>query len=364
MNISIIVPFHSNELLFYMCLASLKRTVPQGVEIILVLNNEDQSQLPRVRASKNIRPIYVEENLGYSRAINLGASEARGNYLVFCDSDTFVLPGWLEAHARHHQKFRRTGITSGKIISSRTGRLLDFGIGRTFYNHFHPFRHASAESEWATRDHRVQMACSANMMISKETFFEVGMLDEKLVYFYQDVDLSLRLKDIGRECWVIAGAEVFHKGAFASRSRPAVQVDERGYYTAKNVTRLEADFDHYLDLSVSAFRRAQKFAQEYHLVNLATVHQSTILETLSAHLRFAGRTSFNLSKRDTEAICLLESLDAPLLRSRSPLIFFVDTLLSLRHNALWATCRQGRYDLAVDRHANVCLFDDLVAGRF
>jgi GT2 family glycosyltransferase len=364
MQTSIIVPFHSNELLLRLCLAALIRTTSAiESEIIVVLNNRNPGALPKLRASRKMRPLYFEDDLGYSRAANLGAQEAKGDYLAFCDSDTLPFPGWVEGHLSKHGESRATGITSAKILSAHTGRLLDFGIGRTPYNHFHPFRGSKPDNQLAGHDRRVQMACSANMMISRQIFFELGMFDENLVHFYQDVDLCLRLKDLGRECHVLASSVAFHKGRFGSKPRPALQADERGYYTAKNIERFQSDFELYLTLTLESFGRNYTLAREYLLIDLSTINNSIFLPFLGKKFHIADTVRCPQVIRDSESICLLGSLSHNVIQSRWPLLFFVDSFLSLRHNSLWLVSRSNMSDLVIDRHANVSRFTDIVSGH-
>jgi glycosyltransferase involved in cell wall biosynthesis len=83
-------------------LAALARQTYSGAWEVLVVDNgcRDRSveiasawseRLPALR----VVPAHGRRSLNHAR--NVGAWEARGDYLAFCDADDVVMPGWLEA---------------------------------------------------------------------------------------------------------------------------------------------------------------------------------------------------------------------------------------------------------------------------
>ena len=89
---SVIVPFHSNLNLLTVCINALSKVLDfSESEIIIVDNNIEGSQIaPELEIDKKCKIISKAENLMYPRAINLGAANASGDYLIFCDADTCV----------------------------------------------------------------------------------------------------------------------------------------------------------------------------------------------------------------------------------------------------------------------------------
>ena len=66
-------------------------------EVIVVLNNARQRVEDAVRQTVQV-PGVIESavNLGFAGGCNLGASVARGEYLVLLNDDAIVEPGWLD----------------------------------------------------------------------------------------------------------------------------------------------------------------------------------------------------------------------------------------------------------------------------
>ena len=99
MDLSIIIPSYNTKELLRECLLSI---IGQDIEkityeIIVVDNNSKDSscemlekEFPKVILIKN------KENLGFSKANNLGIKKTKGRYVLFLNSDTIVNEKVLE----------------------------------------------------------------------------------------------------------------------------------------------------------------------------------------------------------------------------------------------------------------------------
>jgi len=360
MDLSVIIPFHSDKASLDICLRTLLPTLPVEAEVIVVVNNTDEAAVSFNFDENRLRILRFRESLGYSRSINIGAKAAKGRYLAFSDVDTSYTGGWLQAHLKLHRENLDVGITSSKLIEPRLGRIADFGIGLTRYSHFHPFFDRPHDFPLTLMNRRVQMACSASMLISRDLFLAVGGLDEELVDFYQDVDLCLRLKDFKKQCWVVPDAIVFHKGKSAQSSRLTYQIDVRGLYFAKNFARMEVDIKDHLTEGIDWFFSRSRIERDYVLVDLTTIADREFYYAIIKE-RFPIADVYRCPQleRDAPDICLLSIAGGNLTTLRAPLLFLVDRHTALARNALWSKLRQSSADVIVDRHANVASFNDL-----
>jgi hypothetical protein len=208
------------------------------------------------------------------------------------------------------------------------------------------------------------MACSAVMMIERELFFRVGGFDQSLRYFYQDVDLCLRLKREKREVWVVADAVAYHRGGSSSVVRAPFQIDERAYYTVKNAALMEIDYPRYLGEALTPYLDHLSSGGPFGLVNLSTtVDPTDVLEVLTQYTALKPLARWTPPARDVESITLSDVVETNVLRHKGPLLIFVDRHLSLRFNGLWRAARDTRADIVIDRHANVFLFDQVAEVR-
>ena len=309
--------------------------------------------------------LHYEVALGYAAAINRGVEKARSHYLLFCDADTFFPHGgWVAKHLELRGTNPIIGITSSKLINYRTDRILDFGIGRTRLSNFHPCRDALVSDPRVQNSRPVQMACSAVMMIERELFLRVGGFDESLRYYYQDVDLCLRLKKEKREVWVVADAIAYHRGGSSSLTRAPFQIDERAHYSVKNAAFMEIDYLRYLNEALVPYLDHITSSGPFRLVNLSTmIDVNDALEIIAKYSAIQPLAAWTPPNRDIESITLPDVVETMVLRHRGPLLIFVDRFLSLRFNALWRSARDTSADIVVDRHANVFLFDQITELR-
>lgn len=360
---SIIVPFHSNERLLRLCLRTLRATVPPDVEKIVVLNNHRAEQLPSDLGASDLRVVRHEESLGYSRAVNIGAGLARGRTLVFCDADTFYAGEWFSGLTHFHRSTPNVGLASSRLLDPRTGRVLDYGVAFTKYNAPHPQRDVRADAPPVARPRLVQAACSANMIIDADLFSRVGMFDENLHNAYMDLDLCLRLKESGRDCWVVSQSTAFHRGDSAHTHRAAYWADVKATFAAKNAGRIRQDMHRYFEESLAAFRLTHEFAAGYLLIDLSSViDRSWHYDVLREHIKLLSIYDYYPGARDLANIPLIDHLGINVLESRTAILYLADRFVSLQPNRMWLDMRCRKDDLVVDRNANVALLAEVVNG--
>ena len=361
---SIIIPFHSSERLLRLCLKSILNSVPADVEKILVINNHREEEIPRKINSRLLRVVRYQQSLGYSRAINAGASVARGQTLVFCDADTFYSGNWFSNLVGFHKRTKNIGLASSRLLDPRTARVSDFGIGFTRYNAPHPYRDVRPDHPFVSKPRLVQAASSANMIIDAKLFTKIGAFDEDLHNAYSDLDLCLRLNEAGLQCWVVNESTVFHRGASAATHRGSYWADVKALFASKNATRLHHDMQQYFDQSLRHHRDSKGFASKYLLIDLSSVvDRDWHHDLLREYVGLVSVYDYSPGLRDLATISLIDHLGLNALESRTALLYFVDRFMSLEQNRMWFDMRVRKDDLVVDRNANVALLAEVVSAH-
>lgn len=95
--ISVIVPVYNAENYLHLCIGSLLTQTHKNLEIILVNDGSKDSSLNICReyADKDKRIKVIDKpNTGVSDTRNIGIEAAKGEYIMFCDSDDCVAPDW------------------------------------------------------------------------------------------------------------------------------------------------------------------------------------------------------------------------------------------------------------------------------
>lgn len=130
-----------------------------------------------IGAATSARLVDASDVEGIPAVRNLGAREARGRVLAWCDADDAVRTGWVRAMAE-----LQAGLAGGRILAWRPDGSPDhaaFGPGLTAT----PY---------------LPHAGNCNLAVVREHFFEVGAYDESLpVYGCEDVDISWRIQEAG-----------------------------------------------------------------------------------------------------------------------------------------------------------------------
>lgn len=92
--ISIIIPFKKGKRYLRDCLDSLCQQNLENSEIILIINGNDEENIPQFikeyEDKLNIRTEYFPEKIGAAGARNIGLEIAQGKYVYFMDSDDYL----------------------------------------------------------------------------------------------------------------------------------------------------------------------------------------------------------------------------------------------------------------------------------
>lgn len=97
--VSIIVPVYNSEKTLNRCVDSILNQTFHDWELLLIDDgSSDQSGkiCDQYAAIDSRIKVFHKENGGVSSARNVGLANAVGKYIVFCDSDDWVYPSWLD----------------------------------------------------------------------------------------------------------------------------------------------------------------------------------------------------------------------------------------------------------------------------
>ena len=97
--VSVIVPVYNVAQYLDMCLQSISNQTYENIEVLLIVgkSNDDSAEICKEWCGKDCRFRYIREAIsGLGNARNQGVQEAAGEYLVFIDSDDYVLDTYIE----------------------------------------------------------------------------------------------------------------------------------------------------------------------------------------------------------------------------------------------------------------------------
>jgi GT2 family glycosyltransferase len=194
--ISIIVLSHNNWHYTETCIKSIyQNTRFPEFEIIIVDNASDQetrNSLGQLTAAHdNLSVIFNPKNYGFAKANNLGAKQAKGDYLVFLNNDTIVSEGWLGRLLSHLQNIPDAGMVGPvtNAIGNEAKIAVDYSEPTIeAVNQFANYRAEHFSGQYF-KIRNLALYCS---IISKELFDRIGGLDERYkIGMFEDDDLAM-----------------------------------------------------------------------------------------------------------------------------------------------------------------------------
>jgi len=212
--VSVIVLNYNGKKYLDSCLASLSRMdyPEEKLELILVDNGSTDGSVAYVKASFPwVRIVRNHRNLGFTKANNIGATEAGGQYVAFLNNDMRVDSRWLTELVGPMDRERGVVCTASKILSW-DGKTIDFvGGALNFYGHAFQLGYQRSNIEEYTEERPLLFACGGAMLINREVFLGCGGFDEDYFAFFEDVDLGWRLWILGHKVLFAPKAVVYHK---------------------------------------------------------------------------------------------------------------------------------------------------------
>jgi GT2 family glycosyltransferase len=219
---------------------------PMPYECIVVDNrspNRDPAEIRMVEAALDRlrgeqgdaaagRLILHTENAGYSKGVNLAFTHSRGRWILVSNPDLEFTAGLIPALQRHLERDPRAGCTVPKGFwdDARTVRLPPNTLPTlgdllwTTLGEFWPAvsrRYSrrllrSCMRVWlAERPLPLPMMSGCLFLIERSFFESVGGMDERFPLYYEDADLSVRIRKAGRLVVQVPDAKLVH---FVNRS--------------------------------------------------------------------------------------------------------------------------------------------------
>lgn len=215
MKVSFIIPLYNCLPLTQAMLASLRATLPSGLEGEIIFVDDGSTDGTRAWLKDlppSCRAILNEKNLGFAGACNRGAAAATGDLLFFLNNDLVLLPRWLEPILAVFDRFPDAGLVGNVQLNAATGAVDHAGI---YFNHQGKPAHRTdlpVTTRWlgwpAWR--RVDALTGACFGLRRADWQKLGGFDEAFVNGAEDIDLALRASAAGRRHYVALRSVVRH----------------------------------------------------------------------------------------------------------------------------------------------------------
>ncbi len=192
MFFSVVIPTYNRLPILQKCLRALENqdlghNQVSNYEVVVVDDGSNDGTLDWISSHTQELPhvrTLTQNHAGPAAARNLGVTEAKGDWIIFIDSDLVVTANFLQAHA--------DALEAG-IAKLGSDRLFTYGWVINTCN----FDDPTSESYKIT-DFSAAYFATGNVAIARKWLQEAGMFDTNFQqYGWEDLELGVRLKKLG-----------------------------------------------------------------------------------------------------------------------------------------------------------------------
>jgi len=214
--VSVIIVTHNGKKHVSECIDSVIRSTFEKIEAVVVDNGSSDGScqfLKNKYRRGNVRIFRINENRFFTGGNNFGATKAIGEKLIFLNDDTVVDTSFVENLVKCAGKNKKC-LVQPKVLRFYNRKTIDnaggfytwwgMGVGRGY---------GQVDRGQFENPSPLSYVVGTVFMIDASFFWKIGGFDEWFKYHYEDVDLSLRARKNGGECWYCPGAVVYHKGS-------------------------------------------------------------------------------------------------------------------------------------------------------
>lgn len=213
-EISIVIVTWNGRQYLDACLRAAEAQQGVSAEIVVVDNGSTDGSAEFVRARfPRVRVVELTENRGFAGGNNVGAGEARGEFLAFLNNDTVAEETWLRALRSGIEMSAGFALATSRIVYMHNPRVID-SAGDGLLRWGGAFkRHHGQSADLAGAATEVFAVCGAACLMPKSVFEELGGFDDDFFASHEDVDLSYRARLRGYRCRYVPDAIVRHHGS-------------------------------------------------------------------------------------------------------------------------------------------------------
>ncbi len=197
-QVSIIIPCYNQSAFTKLCMEYLPETIGHlSCEIIFIDNGSSDETWSVISGFGGpVKRFRNHKNTGFASACNQGARAAEGETLVFLNNDIVPRKGWLD-HMLESLDEYQTGIVGAKLIYPND-TIQHAGVAFLHSHYpFHIYQGCSASASQVNIPRPMDAITGACLMISKKLFDEVSGFDEAYFNGLEDIDLCLRVWEMG-----------------------------------------------------------------------------------------------------------------------------------------------------------------------
>lgn len=230
MTLSILIVSFNTKGMLEQCLHSIRRHPPSMSYEVFVVDNGSKDGSPALVAERfpEVHLIANSDNRGFAAANNQALSVAKGEVILFLNSDTELLAGSLDLLIRHLDSNQKVGVVGP---TERTGDGIPYpticpfptlsylflthsGLRHRFYKNrvINPYRRVWEKAQVTGEPTVVDWLSGASLMVRRKVLEEIGFFDERYFFYMEETDLCKRARAAGWLVVFVPTAMIIHHG--------------------------------------------------------------------------------------------------------------------------------------------------------
>lgn len=212
---TIIIPNYNGLKFMEPCFEALEQQTVKDFKILVVDNGSTDGSVEWLKEHE-IPTIFLNENTGFTGAVNVGIKASDTPYVILLNNDTAVDPRYVEEMERAIEKSKKIFSVSSKIIQMYQPELMDDAGDMYSVLGWAYQRGVGHSSKKFNRPRRIFSACAAAAIYRRDVFEKMGYFDPMHFAYLEDIDVGYRARLYGYENIYCPNAVVYHVGSGTS----------------------------------------------------------------------------------------------------------------------------------------------------
>lgn len=231
MDLSVIIVNWNTKKLLEDCLTSVyKFTRNVNFEVIVVDNSSNDGSQKMVKEKfPKAKLISNKDNFGFAKANNIGIRQAKGEYILLLNSDTYLIENSFQKMTEFAEKQENLGALAPQLLNQDKSNQQSVGFFPDLPQIFYwmsfiddlPFGHLLRPYHvdhdiFYKKIQQVDWVTGAAILIPKNIIQKVGNLDEKIFMYGEEVEWCYRIKKAGFKIIYTPITKIVHIGRGSS----------------------------------------------------------------------------------------------------------------------------------------------------
>tara|TARA_B100000287_G_C20655784_1_gene788504 strand:+ start:806 stop:1696 length:891 start_codon:yes stop_codon:yes gene_type:complete len=180
---------------------------------IVIVENSNNNKIKEIIENKYsfCKVIINDKNLGYAAAANIGLKDINTQFALLLNTDTFI----KETEINEIEKEIANNGDDFALATPIYDDLIDFSMNNEFDKNL-----AKSELDYKETNNRkkVEVVKGCSLVINLNKFNSNQIFDSNYFFFYEEIDLCKRIKDLNENIFVFSKIKIYHGNASSLNS--------------------------------------------------------------------------------------------------------------------------------------------------